>query len=160
MKKYRRLATFAGIVLLLTAIAGCSNNESTDNDHYYFSLMGEGDEWVVKSYQIEISPESVKAGNGKLVMKGKSEYITDSYNIRVYAVYDDKEEVIQGDSVTGNAELDITQISTGTIESSDGKYLSPDKINNIYMKIEWRDLDSGQWLDEKIDLFNKDRFFN
>lgn len=160
MKKNRKLVMLIGIVLLFTAIAGCSNNESTDNYRYYFSLMGEGDKWVVNPYQIEISPESFKAGNGKIVMKGKSEYSTDTYNIRVFAVYDDEEKVIQGNSVSGNAVKDITQISTGTIESSDGKYLSPDKINNIYMKIEWKDLDSGKWLEEKIDLFNKDTFLN
>lgn len=93
-------------------------------------------------------------------MKGESDYFTDSYNIRVYAVDDGKEKVIQGNSVSGNAVQDITQISIGTTESSDGKYLSPDKINNIYMTIEWKDLDSGQWLEEKIDLFNKDTLLN
>lgn len=160
MNKNRKLVMFIGIILLFIAISGCSNYESTDNYQYYFSLMGEGEKWIVKSYQIEISPESVKAGNGEITMKGNSEYTTDSYNIRVFAVYDDKEKVIQGNSITGNADLDIAQLSTGTIESSDGKYLSPDKINNIYMEIEWKDLESEQWLKDRIDLFNKDTLLN
>ncbi|MYL36878.1 hypothetical protein [Halobacillus litoralis] len=160
MKSARRLVMFVGMVFLLIAITSYSSNDSTDQYRNYFSLRGEGKQWVVKHYQLEFSPESIKAGNGNIVMKGRSEYSTDSYHFHVYALYGDEKKVIQSHSVNSHEDLDITHIPTGTIESSDGISLPPDQIKKIYMTIEWYDMESEQWLDERIDLFNKDTSFN
>ncbi|MBC5638138.1 hypothetical protein H8S33_15180 [Ornithinibacillus sp. BX22] len=73
-----------GIVLLVITLVGCSN-EQVVNNHYYYSLTGEGESWSINSYQL------VKAGNAVLTMKDTSEFLTNSYQIQVFAEIDGKE---------------------------------------------------------------------
>lgn len=148
-----------GIVLLVITLAGCSS-EQVVNNHYYYSLTGEGENWSINSYQLEITPNKVKAGNAVLTMKDTSEFLTNSYQIRVFAEIDGEEVLFQDDTFKGNFDKNIAKVSTGITESSGETNISPDKMNTIYLIINWYDMDAETVLEEKIDLYDKHVFLN
>ncbi|MFD2922175.1 hypothetical protein ACFS6F_00290 [Halobacillus naozhouensis] len=125
----------------------------------YLSLSGESESWKVKSYDIEMTPNMSRAGNGKVIMKDKTNYNTDLFSIRVHAVIDNNDKIIQGKSVTSSGgKIDIAQETTGTTEITEP--IPVDNINNIYMVIKWQDTNKNKTSEERINLFSKKTFFN
>lgn len=89
-------------------------------------------------------------------MKGGSEYKTDYFYFDVHAVINSEDTVIQGKKVTGS-EIDISQINTGIIEgdaplNKDGETIEMDDISNMYMNIEWNDIQKDKKVIERIDF--------
>lgn len=141
-------------VLMMSIISGCNNSENTIKSEH-LSLNGESENWIVNSYEITITKDSLKAGEGTLMMKSKIK--SDYLHIKVHAVINDEDQVIQEKALTvtgGNQ--DIAKIQTGSIEGSyfnkEGEAINLDDIKNIYMVVEWRDPGSGDIVEEKIEL--------
>ncbi|MGP4070789.1 hypothetical protein [Halobacillus sp. B29] len=151
-----------GLVLVTLLLSGCDSNDKPMKNNYYLSLSGESEHWEVDSYDIEIKPDTFKAGNGSLTMKNKTENSADFFNIEVYAVIDNEDKLVQAKSVKGS-ELDITQMTTGatgggTFLEVNGVPISLENVSDIYMSIEWQD--KSKTMEEKIDLYNQEGFFN
>ncbi|WFT74157.1 hypothetical protein [Halobacillus naozhouensis] len=147
------------LVLLIALLTGCSSNEKMTINNSYLSLSGESESWKVKSYDIEMTPNMSRAGNGKVIMKDKTNYNTDLFSIRVHAVIDNNDKIIQGKSVTSSGgKIDIAQETTGTTEITEP--IPVDNINNIYMVIKWQDTNKNKTSEERINLFSKKTFFN
>ncbi|MFC3039207.1 hypothetical protein ACFOGI_02960 [Virgibacillus xinjiangensis] len=136
------------IILLLSACEG----EQVETK-YYMSLMGESDTWKLNGYEIMLTSDGEKAGNGKLSMKGVDEYVSDIFSFRTHAVIDGEDTVIHGGSVSG--QTDIAQQTTGTIVGEGGKTITIDEVSSIYMMIEWWDTDENIPAQERIDLYRK-----
>ncbi|CDQ20269.1 hypothetical protein [Halobacillus karajensis] len=144
------------ILLVIFLLSGCDSNEKEIVNNYYLSLTGESKSWEVDSYKILLKPDTLKAGNGNLTMKNKTGLNTDFFSLRVHAVIDNEDRVIQGKSVKG-MESDITQTTTGATKGGpfieeEGEPISLENISDIYMIIEWEDNKKAK--KEKIDLFN------
>ncbi|ASF40685.1 hypothetical protein CEH05_16605 [Halobacillus halophilus] len=151
-----------GLVLVTLLLSGCDSNDKPMKNNYYLSLSGESEHWEVDFYDIEIKPDTFKAGNGSLTMKNKTENSTDFFNLEVYAVIDNEDKLVQAKSVKGS-ELDITQMTTGatgggTFLDDNGVPISLENVSDIYMNIEWQD--KSKTMEEKIDLYNQEGFFN
>ncbi|MGP4074803.1 hypothetical protein [Halobacillus sp. K22] len=151
-----------GLVLVILLLSGCDSNDKTMKNNYYLSLSGESERWEVDSYEIEIKSDTFKAGNGSLTMKNETENSTDFFNLEVYAVIDNEDRLVQAKSVKGS-ELDITQMTTGATEGGtflddNGVPISLEKVSDIYMSIEWQD--KSKTMEEKIDLYNQEGFFD
>ncbi|ALC85556.1 hypothetical protein AM499_06780 [Bacillus sp. FJAT-22090] len=143
-------------LLLVVLLSGCNGNEKSVSN-YYLSLMGESQTWNLTGYEVVITPESFKAGNGTLHVKNGNKSIADSFSFETHVVINDKDVVVHTGAVT-SAGIDITEESTGAIEG--GTYLNEDgtpitltEINNIYMIVEWRG--KSESAKERIDLYNK-----
>ncbi|WP_245755997.1 hypothetical protein [Halobacillus alkaliphilus] len=146
------------IIVVISFLSGCDNNEKSTGNNFHLSLSGESENWEVNSYDILIKPDILKAGNGNLTIKNKAEFNTDFFSVRVHAVIDNEDRVIQGKSIQGS-ESDITQTSTGATEGGtfideEGKSISLENISDIYMVIEWQDIKGSN--KEEIDLFDPD----
>ncbi|ASF38958.1 hypothetical protein CEH05_07470 [Halobacillus halophilus] len=144
------------IIVVITFLSGCVNNEKSTGNNFHLSLSGESENWKVSSYNILIKPDALKAGNGNLTMKNKAEFNTDFLSIRVHAVIDNEDRIIQGKSIQGS-ESNITQTSTGVTEGGtfideEGEPISLENISDIYMTIEWHDIKGAN--KEEIDLFD------
>ncbi|MFC7321520.1 hypothetical protein [Halobacillus campisalis] len=112
------IVIFLSIILVIFFLVGC---EKERVNNYYLSLSGESESWEVDSYKILLKPDTLKAGNGNLTMKKKTEFNTDFFSLRVHAVIDNGNRVIQGKSIKG-CESDITQTTTGATKG--GTYVS------------------------------------
>jgi hypothetical protein len=146
------------------SISGCKNTEKTVINNYYLSLTGESETWEVKSYKVEITPEVFNAGNGTLIMKSPAKYNTDFLSIKVFAVIDNEDTVIQAKQVKGSG-IELTQLNTGAIKGGtyldeNGKAITLENISHIYMIVEWQDVIKDKRMKEKIELFNQDTLFN
>ncbi|MCM3629342.1 hypothetical protein M3194_18520 [Paenibacillus glycanilyticus] len=145
------------LVLFIVVLSGCYNNDkSTINS--YLSLMGESETWKVEQYKISITSEILKAGDGILKIKDKNQYTTDFFDLEVHAVMDYDDRVIQKKTITGSENL--TEVTTGTIEGGtyldkDGKALVSENISEVYMIIEWQNMNKGKRVIERIDLFKR-----
>ncbi|MCM3630412.1 hypothetical protein M3194_24060 [Paenibacillus glycanilyticus] len=145
------------LVLLIVVLSGCNNiDKSTINS--YLSLMGESETWKVEQYKISITSEILKAGNGILKIKDKKQYTTDFFDLEVHAVMNNDDRVIQKKTITGRENL--TDVTTGTIEGGmyldkDGKAFVSDNISEVYMIVEWQNMNKGKRVIERIDLFKR-----
>ncbi|MFY3792493.1 hypothetical protein ACOQFO_12540 [Ureibacillus sp. MALMAid1270] len=66
------------LLILIVSLLGCNWNEKSAN-HYYLSFTGESKTWKLIDYEVVITPESLKAGNGTLQMKNKNKFIVESF---------------------------------------------------------------------------------
>ncbi|WP_085505796.1 hypothetical protein [Thalassobacillus devorans] len=147
---------FLALVLLLS---GCNGNEKSVINHFYLSMMGESETWNLTGYEVVITPENFKAGNGTLNMKNENEYIADSIHFKTHAVMNGEDIVVHSGSASG-AEIDIANESTGAIEG--GEYLNEDgspitlkEVSNIYMTVEWWDEGKSDSMKERIKLYDE-----
>ncbi|MEI2356694.1 hypothetical protein [Mesobacillus zeae] len=161
----QRLGYWSGLVLFILLLSGCNSNEKSVIDHYYLSLSGESENWEVKSYKLELSPDVFNVGNGTITMKNQTMYTTDFIDIKVHAIINNENEVIQSKKIIG----DNTEINKMTIGAIEGKVEFVDKngipitlenISDIYIEIEWQAVNEKQRMQEKIDIYNKETFFN
>ncbi len=152
-------------LLLVVLLSGCNGNEKAVSK-YYLSLVGESQNWNLTGYEVVITPESFKAGNGTLHMKNGNKSIVDSFYFETHVVINDNDVVLHTGAVTG-AGIDIAEESTGAIEggtylNEDGTPITLNEINNIYMIVEW--WSKSESAKERIDLYikpNKEQsFFN
>lgn len=152
-----KIVNFLSLVLFIVVLSGCNDNEkSTINS--YLSLMGESETWKVEQYKISITSEILKAGNGILKIKDKNQYTTDFFDLEVHAVMDNDDRVIQKKTITGRENL--TEVTTGTIEGGtyldkDGKAIVLENISEVYMIVDWQNMNKGKRIVERIDLFKR-----
>ncbi|WP_164669688.1 lipoprotein [Virgibacillus doumboii] len=147
------------LILLLAVLSAC-NTEDTEpkkqtETNYYLSLYGESDHWKLAGYEIMMTPEGYKAGNGMLKMKDEDRQTADFLSYSVYAVVDGQENRFHGGSVSGEA--DITEKTTGTIEGEEEILKEFQKIDEIYMTVTWNDDGTDGDQEEIIILYNKDK---
>ena len=147
------------MVLLLILLSACnteyikSNNKTETN--YYLSLGDEGDNWEIDGYEIMMTPEGYKAGNGMLKMKDEDKQSEGFLSYDVYGSVDGEEIKFQSGSVSGDT--DITEMTIGTIEGDEESLREFPKLDEIYMTITWNDEDTDGDKEEKIILYNKDK---
>lgn len=149
------------VVVFLLLLSGCSDNEKSVVNHYYLSLIGESQAWTLTGYEVMITSENFKIGNGTLSMKNTNEYFTDSFQFSTYAVIDGTNTVVHSGSVNG-AGIDIAKKSTGAIEggayiNKKGEPVTLYEVSDIYMIVEWWDTGEHAYLKERINLYSKDR---
>lgn len=119
--------------------------------------MGESQTWNLTGYEVMITPENFKAGNGTLIMKSADEYITDSFQFKTHAVIFGEDTVVHAGAASG-AEINIAKKTIGAIEG--GAYLNKNadpitlkNISEIYMIVEWWDMGKNKSVKERIDLY-------
>lgn len=156
MKKFIYLS-IVSLLFFLFILTGCNNQETADN--YYLSLKGESEHWNLNGYEIEMTQEEFKAGNGTLYMKNENEYKTDSFHFDTHAIINNNDITIQSGSVTGLG-IDIAEETTGTIKgrtylNKNGDPITLEEINDIYMIVEWWDMNKSKHVKERIDLYSK-----
>lgn len=149
-------------LLLVILLSGCNGNEKSVSN-YYLSLMGESQTWNLTGYEVVITPESFKAGNGTLHVKNGNKSIVDSFYFETHVVINDKDVVVHTGAVTSTG-IDITEEPTAAIEGGtylkeNGTPITLNEINNIYMIVEWRG--KSESAKERIDLYkpNKEQTF-
>ncbi|GAA0371229.1 hypothetical protein GCM10008968_28850 [Bacillus horti] len=123
--------------------------------------MGESQTWNLIGYEVMITPEDLKVGNGTLHMKNEDEYIAEFFRFRTHAVINGEDTVLQSSSVAGNG-INIAQDTTGSVESrgyvnNQGDAIRLHEINEIYMVVEWWDLDESERNSERIELYNDNK---
>lgn len=154
-KTFLYLFSFALFIVLLS---GCTNNDKTVVNHYYLSLMGESENWKVTGYEVVITPNRFKAGDGTLVMNNKEDYYSNFLNIQVHALIEHEDKVIQAKSILADAtSVDISETTIGTIEgepyiNAAGEPITIENIGDIYMVVEWYDESKGEKVKERIQL--------
>lgn len=144
------------LVLFIVLISACNRNDQSEVNSY-LSLMGESETWKVEQYKMSLTPETLEAGNGILKTKDKIQY-NNYFNLEVHAVIDNDDKVIQEKKITGSGNL--TEVTTGTVEGGtyldkDGEAIVVDNISEVYMIIEWQDMNKGKRIKERIDLFKR-----
>lgn len=139
------------ITFLLIVLSACGHEDSETN--YYLSLSGESDHWKLDGYEILISSDKSKTGNGTLTMKNEDKYLTDFFSFHVYTVVDGVENSLHSSSVSG--ETDIAKQTTGTIESEGENFTKFSEVDEVYMNIRWND-DTDRDQEERIVLYIKD----
>ncbi|MGI8314190.1 hypothetical protein [Halobacillus mangrovi] len=127
------------IVLLLL---GCGLQEENKENHFHLSLNGESDHWEVQHYKIKCTPKLFKAGDGKVIFKGKDNGSPEFYKINVHAVIDETDTIVQTKSVSGESK--VNKIETGSIKGDtyvnrEGKPVTFDEVSRVYMVIEWQE---------------------
>lgn len=148
------------LVLFILILSGCNSNEKLVINQYYLSLMGESQTWNLTGYEVVITSENFKVGNGTLNMKNANEYITDAFQFKTHAVINGKDIVVHSGSATG-AGIDIAKKPIGAIKggpylNKNGDPITVNAVRDIYMIVEWWDKDKSKSVKERIDLYNKD----
>lgn len=122
-------------------------------------LIGESQTWNLNGYEITMTSENMKVGNGTLKMRNESEYKADSLLFRTHAIINGEDIVVHSGSVSGEG-IDIAEHLTGTIDGSSylnktGDPITMREISNIYMIIEWWDIGESVSNKERIDLYDR-----
>jgi|SRR5699024_2910758 len=147
------------MVLLLILLSACnteyikSNNKTETN--YYLSLGDEGDNWEIDGYEIMMTPEGYKAGNGILKRKGEDKEIEGFLSYDVYADVGGEKNRFHGGSVS--EDTNITELATGTIDSEEENLKEFPQIDEIYMTVTWNDDGTDGDQKEKIILYDKNK---
>ncbi|MGY0693785.1 hypothetical protein ACW2QC_13520 [Virgibacillus sp. FSP13] len=150
----RQFLLIFGVLFLLM---GCSPEKE-----YYMSMTGDSDSWRIENYQIKITADSFKAGNGELFMKRNDEYKTDSFSIEAHAVINNNDKVISrfsssayaGDGMNIAGKQDTGEIESGAYINEDGDPITLDDISNVYVIVEWWDQGKERDMKERIDLYD------
>src|SRR5699024_734124 len=129
------------MILLLVVLSACNTNiEETEPDkktetNYYISLSDGSDHWNLNGYEIMMTPEGYKAGNGRLKMKDKDKQSEGFLSYDVYGSVDGEEIKFQSGSVS--EDTDITEMTIGSIEGDKESLMEFPKLDEIYMTITW-----------------------
>src|SRR5699024_639192 len=148
------------ILLLVVLSAYNTNIEETEPDkktetNYYISVYDESDHCKLNGYEIMMNPVGYKAGNGMLKMKEEDKQSEGYLSYDVDGSDDVDEFKLQSGSVSGD--MDITEMTIGTIEGDEESLREFPKLDEIYMTITWNDEDTDGDKEEKIILYNKDK---
>lgn len=144
------------VVSLVVLLTGCTFKEKKTEK---LSLTVESETWELTGYEIVISSEQFQAGNGTLTMKGKNEYIADSFQFETFVVIDGKDEIVHSSSVSGDG-INIAEQPTGAIEgdaylNKNKQPITLDDVSSIYMNVTWWDVGSSESKMERIELYSK-----
>lgn len=143
-----------GLLLIFLLIFVSSCKQSTIDHHYFFSFTNESENWKVKNYEMVLTDETLKLGNGQIEMKDVDEYDTNFFGFSTYIVREGEEKRVHASSVSGRAEL--TEQEIGTIEGSNDANLQIDEIQHIYMNVTWYDKENKEDVTERINLYEKE----
>ncbi|WP_223702123.1 hypothetical protein [Sutcliffiella deserti] len=143
------------MLISLIILSGCIHEETNKRDHLV--LNGESENWNLNGYEVEISAENFKAGNGILQMKNQNEYKSDFFQFRTYAAISNQDTLVHSGSVSGDS-INIAEKSIGTIEggaylNEEGVQITLGDISEIYMIVEWWDTSEKENVKERIDLY-------
>lgn len=137
---------------LVILLSGCSSSEKLN--HYYLLLEGESQTWNVSEYEVVLTPENFKTWYGTLHMKNSNNYISDSFSFETHAVINDEDIRVHSGSNT----------ESGIYLDENGSPITLNEISNIYMIVEWWDVDKSESMNERIELYTKppkeQTFFN
>ncbi|WP_158736053.1 hypothetical protein [Alteribacillus sp. YIM 98480] len=142
--------------ILLAAVVIFPLKETTVEDNYYLTLMGDSSTWKINNYQLEITPEHLIAGDGELHMKDTDEFQSEFFSIDVHAVINNEDRKIQGKSVSGHvnmADMTTGKVEGGTYYNDKGEPITLEDINEIYAMVEWYDPLKEKQMSEKIVLY-------
>lgn len=125
---------FLSIILIIALLIGCSDGEIKNRD--YLLLTGESENWYVKDYELELTADTLQAGNGQVIWKGEGELETDSFQVSAHAIINQEDRVMQRTSFTGDSK--IKEHATGAIEggtflNEEGEPITRDDIEIIYL---------------------------
>lgn len=156
----RRFSIYLRLAILLVVIflvSGCRAQQS--NKEYYLLLMGESENWKLTDYEVVITPEEVNIGNGKLKMKNKDEYKTAFFSFNTYMVVNGQGYGVHASSWTGDG-IDIAKKTIGTLKggsllNENGKPITFNDVDEIYMTVEWWDISVEKNVSERLDLYKK-----
>ena len=123
--------------------------------------MGESHSWTLTGYEIVLTSDAFKAGNGTLSMKNVEEYHTENFGFKTYIVINGEDTLVHTGYITGH-NINIAEDTTGAIEggtyvNENGDAITLDDVTEIYMVIEWWDRTKGEDVKERIDLYNKEK---
>jgi len=127
------------LLFLLLLATGCSQETPLLNEN--IKLLGEGVNWVVSGYEVKLTEENFKAGDGVVKRKGKEEYITDFVSYKTYAMINKKNELLHSASFSGS-DIDVGSEVLGSIEgetylNKDGTPIDRENISGFFMIVEW-----------------------
>ena len=147
---------FIVFLLFVVLLSGCNAKEKSVSN-YYLSLMGDSETWNLTGYEVVITPESFKAGNGTLHVKNGIKSNVEFFYFETHLVMKDKDVVVHTGGVSSTG-MDIEKELTGAIEggaylNEDGTPITLNEVNNIYMIVEWRD--KSKSVKERINLYIK-----
>lgn len=142
--------TLFALIFSLFIFSACQQAENTN---YYFLFMGESESWILENYEVMITEDEIKIGNGTLMMKHVDQYETDFFSFSTYIVKNDEEERVHGGSVSGQANL--VEQTTGAIEGSNSGTFAFEDVQHIYIIVEWWDMEKGEDVSEQIHLFER-----
>ncbi|RSL30682.1 hypothetical protein D7Z54_24610 [Salibacterium salarium] len=155
---YGKLVPWFCFIAALLLLSACNNQEV--NNNYYLSLTEESENWKLNGYEVEVTQENFKTGNGTLNMKNKSEYATDYFHFQTHAVINEEDRTVHSGSVTGPG-IDISEETTGTTEGTyldkEGESITFNDVTDIYMIVEWWNPDKQEKVEERIDLYSKSK---
>jgi hypothetical protein len=137
------------LLMLLFILTTCGNHQAETS--YYLSLQGQSDTWELSDYEVIYTSEKNETGNGKLRMKEKDNYVTDSFHFETHAVTSGKDHIIHSGSVSGKT--NIAEQTTGALKGEDNHSNPLQQVENIYMIVAWWDLEEDQQMEERIDLY-------
>lgn len=149
------------LIFLLVILPACDSEETDSNKetntNYYFSLSGESDHWKMNGYEIIITPEGYKVGNGKLTMKNEDEYEAEFFDLDIYSVVDGEKNSLHGRSISSEG-TDIAEQTIGATEGEDDALTDPAEIDEIHAVISWNEEYSDVKEDQKetLVLYSKD----
>lgn len=138
------------MILPFIILSACQNQISEET--YYLLLKGESETWELRDYEVELTPDGRKTGDGVLTMKGENEYVTNSFRFHTYAVINGEKRIIHSGSISGLG--DISEQTTGSIRGDNRHPVSFDEINQIFMTIEWQDSAGSRKVQERIELYD------
>lgn len=142
--------TLFALICSLIILSAC---QQAENINYYFSFMGESESWILENYEVMITEDEIKVGNGILMMKQVDQYETDSFSFSTYIVKNGEKERVHGGSVSGQA--DLTKQMTGAIEGTNSGTFAFEDVQHIYVIVEWWDTEKGEDVSEQINLFER-----
>ncbi|KAA0547085.1 hypothetical protein FZW96_13975 [Bacillus sp. BGMRC 2118] len=153
MKKCTKLGLWT-CLFCVVILASCSTQVKET-----IVLVGESENWRVEGYELELTPEKLKVGNGIIINKYNRDYKTDYFSFHTHVVISAQDEIVHSGSVSGDM-VHFEEKSTGTIEGETllngrGKSISLNDISEMYMVISWRDVEKGYDKEERINLFSK-----
>ncbi|MFC5602672.1 hypothetical protein [Sporosarcina koreensis] len=164
MLKYKGIC-YLLLTMFVILLSGCNSEGKFVQATYFLPLQGESQTWSLTGYEIMITPDDFKAGNGILKMKTEEESLADFYQNATHVVINGKDTKVHGNIVTYSSPkaddgMDIREMPTGAIAgpnyiNANGDPISLKEIDAIYMVVEWRDVSTGEYSKEKIELYVK-----
>ncbi|WP_432360441.1 hypothetical protein [Sporosarcina sp. UB5] len=148
------------IICILVAFIMYLNGRDNPNDFYYLQLSGESSHWKLTDYQIEITPDNMSSGNGKLYFKSKNgNYTTQYYAFKMRAIINNEETSLHGQIVSGPEDFK-TGVNVGsykgpTLITKSGDPITLKDVDEIYAVIQWEEKGNGKTREETISLYSK-----
>ncbi|MDQ0229038.1 hypothetical protein J2S19_000288 [Metabacillus malikii] len=153
-------AHFLSFVLIICYLVGCSHNDETSKQQQ-LTFTGESESWNVTGYEVAITADSFKAGNGTLTMKTGNEHLADFFQYKIYANLNGEDTLINSSSFSGEADINIAEKTIGSTNGGayldeNGKPITFDDMRDFYLIVEWQDKGKRDVVKERIDLINNE----